>query len=317
MELTVEQKAAIEQQKEHCPFCQIVAGKIPARKVYEDGKLLAILDINPAKKGHVLLLPKEHYPIMPLIPKDTFVALTAAARDITKHLREAVLASHSTVFIANGQAAGQQSTHFLLHIIPSDKQLFKLPEKEMPKSNELAGMLRHNLPLMLKERAKRFPLEAPQENAADRLADLIASNPEFRKMLEDKPEAVLAGLDDNPSLKPLFEGVDVHALSERLRQETASKNKPNAPEALSSDIPRATDLDDKQLVAFLDSKEKLRDLLLNDIDALKVAIPEQERLVRFLVVARPKRCSAATCALAEGFSNESCLRGRRGARFHP
>ena len=55
----------MELQKQKCPFCQIVAGKIPSKTIYEDDKVLAILDINPIAKGHVLVMPKEHYPIMP------------------------------------------------------------------------------------------------------------------------------------------------------------------------------------------------------------------------------------------------------------
>ncbi|MEO0080068.1 MAG: HIT family protein [candidate division WOR-3 bacterium] len=43
-----------------CPFCQIVAGRAPARKVYEDQETLAFLDINPIAKGHSLVIPKRH-----------------------------------------------------------------------------------------------------------------------------------------------------------------------------------------------------------------------------------------------------------------
>ncbi len=45
---------------ENCIFCKIVAGEIPAHKVYEDDKSFAFLDIHPVEKGHVLLIPKEH-----------------------------------------------------------------------------------------------------------------------------------------------------------------------------------------------------------------------------------------------------------------
>ena len=57
-------------QKQQCIFCQIVAGKVSSKKVYEDNICIAILDINPANPGHLLVLPKEHYPIMPLIPEE-------------------------------------------------------------------------------------------------------------------------------------------------------------------------------------------------------------------------------------------------------
>lgn len=47
--------------EETCVFCKIVAGQIPARKVYEDADFLGILDISPLNKGHVQLIPKKHY----------------------------------------------------------------------------------------------------------------------------------------------------------------------------------------------------------------------------------------------------------------
>lgn len=44
----------------NCIFCKIVAGEIPAHKVYEDDAYLAFLDIRPLSAGHTLIIPKEH-----------------------------------------------------------------------------------------------------------------------------------------------------------------------------------------------------------------------------------------------------------------
>ena len=44
-----------------CIFCKIVAGEIPATKVYEDETFLAFLDINPQSPGHTQVIPKKHY----------------------------------------------------------------------------------------------------------------------------------------------------------------------------------------------------------------------------------------------------------------
>ena len=46
---------------ENCIFCKIAAGEIPAATLYEDEDFRVILDLNPASKGHALILPKEHY----------------------------------------------------------------------------------------------------------------------------------------------------------------------------------------------------------------------------------------------------------------
>ena len=46
---------------ENCIFCKIVAGEVPAQKVYEDDEFLAFLDIHPQTPGHVQVIPKKHY----------------------------------------------------------------------------------------------------------------------------------------------------------------------------------------------------------------------------------------------------------------
>jgi len=47
--------------EENCVFCKIIKGEIPATKVYEDEHFLGIMDISPINKGHVQLIPKNHY----------------------------------------------------------------------------------------------------------------------------------------------------------------------------------------------------------------------------------------------------------------
>jgi histidine triad (HIT) family protein len=44
----------------NCVFCKIVAGEIPAEKIYEDTSFLAFMDIRPLSPGHTLVIPKEH-----------------------------------------------------------------------------------------------------------------------------------------------------------------------------------------------------------------------------------------------------------------
>lgn len=120
MQLSPEQQKAIDAQKAQCPFCKIVKGEIPSKKVYEDDQLLAILDINPAAKGHLLVMPKEHYPIMPLIPQPIFEHLFTRTKQLSAAMKEGMLLFGNTLFIANGYAAGQQSSHFMLHLIPRE-----------------------------------------------------------------------------------------------------------------------------------------------------------------------------------------------------
>jgi len=107
-----------EFQKQNCIFCQIVSGKVNSKKIYEDDKCLAILDINPANPGHVLLMPKEHYAIMPLIPEDIIRHLFMTSKQFSAALLRALGAQGTNIFVANGAAAGQKAQHFMIHIIP-------------------------------------------------------------------------------------------------------------------------------------------------------------------------------------------------------
>lgn len=111
---------ALEEQKNNCIFCKIIAGEVPSRKVYEDDLLIAVLDINPATLGHVLVIPKEHYPILPVIPFAETQKMFNRTQDIIKAMKTGLLCKGVTLLIANGAVAGQQSPHFLFHLIPRD-----------------------------------------------------------------------------------------------------------------------------------------------------------------------------------------------------
>ncbi|MBW2985470.1 HIT domain-containing protein [Candidatus Woesearchaeota archaeon] len=105
-------------QKEQCIFCHIIKGEVQSKKIYEDDKCTAILDINPANPGHLLLLPKEHYAIMQQIPDEIIIHLSKITKDLSAICLKAFKAEGTTIFIANGLAAGQKAQHFMVHIIP-------------------------------------------------------------------------------------------------------------------------------------------------------------------------------------------------------
>ena len=127
-----------EFQKKQCIFCQIIAGKIQAKKIYEDEKVLGVLDINPANPGHILLLPKEHYAIMPQMPEEEISHIFMSAKHISNAMLRSIEAQGTNIIVANGVAAGQRAQHFMVHIIPrkeNDGIQFTLPQKTMPESD--------------------------------------------------------------------------------------------------------------------------------------------------------------------------------------
>lgn len=105
-------------QKQNCIFCHIIKGDTPSKKVYEDDKVLGILDINPANPGHILLLPKEHYAILPQMPDEIVKYMGMISKQLSRSLIKALKLDGTTIFIANGGVAGQKAQHFMLHIIP-------------------------------------------------------------------------------------------------------------------------------------------------------------------------------------------------------
>ncbi|MBW3015691.1 HIT domain-containing protein [Candidatus Woesearchaeota archaeon] len=130
-------------QKENCIYCQLISGKIPAKKVYEDDKCAVLLEIKPASKGHVIILPKEHYNIMPMVPQDVLNHMFKLAKRISKIMLRSFKAKGTTLFVANGPAAGQipdfRFQHFLINIIPRYEgypiNSLKIPENKISKED--------------------------------------------------------------------------------------------------------------------------------------------------------------------------------------
>lgn len=102
----------------NCIFCQIVAGNVPSKKLFEDDKVLAILDIYPASPGHILLIPKEHYMLMNEIPTDVFSHMGVISQRLSHLLVTNLKAAGTTVIVQSGQDAGQKAPHAIMHIIP-------------------------------------------------------------------------------------------------------------------------------------------------------------------------------------------------------
>lgn len=220
-QLTPEQQKALDEQKKQCPFCKIIAGEIPSKKVYEDDKVCAVLDINPAMKGHTLLMPKEHYPIMPLIPEETFIHLFKKVKVLSGALKEGTLTFGNTIFIANGYVAGQQSNHFMIHLIPRegvdglDKLSLKPGSVDKEKDAEALKVLKQNLPLMLRQRYKIFPLpgkaevQGQQVYTKEQIIRIVEQNPQLKEIILQQPHVLKSQLHTNPQLQKLFSAVNV------------------------------------------------------------------------------------------------------------
>jgi histidine triad (HIT) family protein len=101
-----------------CLFCEIVAGRIPAKVAYQDDEVLAFHDINPQAPVHVLLVPKRHVTsLTDLAPGDDALVgrLVRQARDLA---RELGLAERGFRLVFNcGDDAGYSVYHIHLHLV--------------------------------------------------------------------------------------------------------------------------------------------------------------------------------------------------------
>ena len=101
-----------------CIFCEIIAGNIPGKKVYEDDEVLAILDISQTTKGHTLVMPKKHYENFLQMPKDEFVNLMEKVQIVADKVVKNLNANGCNVLINTNEVAGQSVMHTHVHIIP-------------------------------------------------------------------------------------------------------------------------------------------------------------------------------------------------------
>ncbi len=101
-----------------CIFCKIAAGVIPSATVYEDDDFRAILDIAPAHKGHVIVLPKAHFDNLLTCAPEVAAKALPVVQKIAVALKKTLGCDGINILQNNGTAAGQSVFHLHIHIIP-------------------------------------------------------------------------------------------------------------------------------------------------------------------------------------------------------
>lgn len=103
---------------ENCIFCKIANGEIPSRTIYEDEQFRVFLDLNPAAKGHALIVPKEHYANLYELPEDLAADAMRLAKKEMALMTQKLSCDGFQLVQNNGETAGQTVFHFHLHLIP-------------------------------------------------------------------------------------------------------------------------------------------------------------------------------------------------------
>ena len=106
---------------QNCIFCKILAGDIPSAVVYEDDDFKVILAVGPAAKGHMLILPKEHYADIMAMPEELVAKAFILAKKMATKMESVLGCDGINVVQNNHEAAGQTVFHFHIHLIPRMK----------------------------------------------------------------------------------------------------------------------------------------------------------------------------------------------------
>ncbi|MBK70726.1 MAG: diadenosine tetraphosphate hydrolase [Euryarchaeota archaeon] len=99
-------------------FTRIIEGDIPSHKLFEDEKVIAILDIQPLTRGHTLVVPKEPATSMDQLSPESASALGRSLPAICRAVLDVTGATAYNLVQNNGHEAGMSISHVHIHIIP-------------------------------------------------------------------------------------------------------------------------------------------------------------------------------------------------------
>ncbi|KAF9071217.1 HIT-like domain-containing protein [Rhodocollybia butyracea] len=100
-----------------CAFCRIINNESPSKRVFENDKVVAFLDIMPLRKGHTLVIPKVHYSRLSELPPDYAAAVGEAVSKVAHALTQAL--GNTALNVVCNQEYAQAVPHVHYHIIPA------------------------------------------------------------------------------------------------------------------------------------------------------------------------------------------------------
>jgi histidine triad (HIT) family protein len=101
-----------------CLFCGIVEGSIPSQTIDSDERTVSFMDINPATRGHALVVPRAHSADLMEIGPEDLAAVAAASQRLAKRMKETLGADGINLINSCGAVAFQTVFHFHMHVVP-------------------------------------------------------------------------------------------------------------------------------------------------------------------------------------------------------
>jgi len=138
-----------------CVFCRIVEGQAEASVVYQDNLVTAFMDILPVNEGHLLVVPNEHSQGLEGLSEESGARMFAVARRLALALlRSGLRCEGVNLYLADGQAAGQEVFHIHLHVLPrfrGDGFGLRRTKLLMPPSRQALDVVAENIRRALRE----------------------------------------------------------------------------------------------------------------------------------------------------------------------
>lgn len=107
--------------EKECIFCKIIRDEIPVKKLYEDDFVIVFLDANPKTKGHLLIIPKQHYENIFDTPDNILERINVVCKKMSELLKEKLGATGVNIVNASGADAQQSIFHLHYHVVPRYK----------------------------------------------------------------------------------------------------------------------------------------------------------------------------------------------------
>jgi histidine triad (HIT) family protein len=109
----------------NCLFCKIVAGQIPAKKVYEDDQMVAFHDIHPWAPVHILIIPKQHVASMVEVGEADAPLLGRMMAVSPRLMRELGVTNGFRHVVNTGRDGMQEVPHLHLHVMGGPRPWLK------------------------------------------------------------------------------------------------------------------------------------------------------------------------------------------------
>lgn len=104
-----------------CIFCKLIDDEISSFKIFEDDLVISFLDVNPVSKGHLLVIPKEHFEDVFETPDKILSRINQICKKMAMLCKDKLGATGVNILNASGIDAQQSVPHLHFHIVPRFK----------------------------------------------------------------------------------------------------------------------------------------------------------------------------------------------------